>query len=140
MNENDFMRQQQAAVERMKEMNARATPRSSGQPMPPAPQFVRLQNGGNRQSGQPRGGQRQETRASSAQQGTNRPTAPPEPRPQPGNPPEKQSGGLLSGLGLPFLDRLSSEKDVSLILGLLLILLSEKADKKLLFALVYILL
>lgn len=46
---------------------------------------------------------------------------------------------LLGGLDLPFLDMLTKESDISLIIGLLLILMSEKADKKLLFALVYIL-
>ena len=47
---------------------------------------------------------------------------------------------LFSGLELPFLDNLKSDGDMTLILGLLLLLLSEKADKRLLFALVYILL
>lgn len=49
------------------------------------------------------------------------------------------AGGFLSGLDLPFLDIFSKDTDVALIIGLLLILMSEKADKKLLFALVYIL-
>lgn len=56
-------------------------------------------------------------------------------KPPPPNPPS-----LFSGLGLPFLDNLKSDGDMTLILGLLLLLLSEKADKRLLFALVYILL
>ncbi len=56
-------------------------------------------------------------------------------KPPPTNPPS-----LFSGLGLPFLDNLKSDGDMTLILGLLLLLLSEKADKRLLFALVYILL
>ncbi len=47
---------------------------------------------------------------------------------------------ILGGLGLPFLDNLKSDGDMTLILGILLLLLSEKADKRLLFALVYILL
>lgn len=54
---------------------------------------------------------------------------------QPQNPPS-----IFSGLGLPFLDNLKNDGDMTLILGLLLLLLSEKADKRLLFALVYILL
>lgn len=45
-----------------------------------------------------------------------------------------------SGLDIPFLNFLSSDKDAALIIGLLLILMSEKSDKTLLFALVYILL
>ena len=48
-----------------------------------------------------------------------------------------RKGGLSS---LPFLDMLNIDGDLPLIIGLLLILFSEKADKKLLFALIYILL
>ena len=48
-----------------------------------------------------------------------------------------RKGGLSS---LPFLDLLGSDSDLPLIIGLLLILFSEKADKKLLFALIYIML
>ena len=44
------------------------------------------------------------------------------------------------GLNIPVLDFLSTDKDAALIIGLLLILMSEKSDKMLLFALVYILL
>jgi len=53
---------------------------------------------------------------------------------------EKLPQGLLKGLNLPFLDNLMKDGDTALILGLLLILMSEKSDKILLFALVYILL
>ena len=42
MTENDFMRQQQAAVERMREMNARAAKAPGGNKMPPIPSFVRV--------------------------------------------------------------------------------------------------
>ena len=42
MTENDFMRQQQAAVERMREMNARAAKAPGGDKMPPVPSFVRV--------------------------------------------------------------------------------------------------
>lgn len=47
---------------------------------------------------------------------------------------------LLAGLNIPFLNNLKSDGDSALILGIILLLLSEKADKKLLFALIYILL
>lgn len=40
---------------------------------------------------------------------------------------------------IPFLNSLLNDGDSSLIIGLLLILMSEKADKLLLFALIYIL-
>ncbi len=53
--------------------------------------------------------------------------------------PTPSSNSLLSGLGLPFLDSLKTDGDMTLILGILLLLLSEKADKRLLFALIYIL-
>lgn len=43
-------------------------------------------------------------------------------------------------IDIPFLDFLSKDKDAALIIGLLLILMSERSDKTLLFALVYILL
>ncbi len=42
-------------------------------------------------------------------------------------------------INLPFLKEISNDSDISLILGLALLLFSEKADKFLLFALVYIL-
>lgn len=47
---------------------------------------------------------------------------------------------LFAGLNIPFLNNIKSDSDSALILGILLLLLSEKADKKLLFALIYILL
>ena len=87
MNQNEFMRERQAAVERMREMNSRS---KSPQSNPPEPM--------------------------------------PTPKPQQQN-----------GFNLPFLDMFLKDGDSSLILGLLLILMSEKADKMLLFALVYIL-
>ena len=43
-------------------------------------------------------------------------------------------------LNIPFLNNLFKDSDSAIIIGLLLILLSEKSDKMLLFALVYILL
>ena len=54
-------------------------------------------------------------------------------------PPKPQSASPL-GLDIPILNRLKSDGDLTLILGLLLLLLNEKADKRLLFALLYILL
>ncbi|MCQ2454615.1 MAG: hypothetical protein MJ090_00490 [Clostridia bacterium] len=46
----------------------------------------------------------------------------------------------LEGLNIPFLEKLKSDKDTALILGLVLILFCEKSDKLLLIALLYILL
>ncbi len=53
---------------------------------------------------------------------------------------QKNDNSLLGGLNIPFLDNLKSDGDLTLIIGILLLLLSEKADKRLLFALIYILL
>ena len=55
------------------------------------------------------------------------------------NAPQQNSSAPI-GTDIPFLNILSKDKDTTLIIGLLLILMSEKADKMLLFALVYILL
>lgn len=63
----------------------------------------------------------------------------PEPKPQPKPEPPKNNS-LFDGLNIPFLENFKKDGDATLILGILLLLLSEKADKKLLFALIYILL
>ncbi len=47
---------------------------------------------------------------------------------------------VFGALNIPFIDTFLKEKDATLILGLLLILLSENSDRLLLLALVYILL
>ena len=65
------------------------------------------------------------------------PQKPPE---KPAEKPAEKSNSLFGGINLPFLDNLKSDGDATLILGILLLLFSEKADKKLLFALIYILL
>ena len=129
MEDNEFARQTREAVEKMREMNSRARGNNNGQNMPPAPPFVGMQ--GNRQGTSP---QRQRQSNSQSQE-----NPVPKINEKEANKSNKDSG-FLSGLKIPFLDMLSRETDVSLIIGLLLILMSEKADKKLLFALVYILL
>ncbi len=55
-------------------------------------------------------------------------------------PPQKPQSNSLLGLDIPILNRLKTDGDLTLVLGLLLLLLNEKADKRLLFALLYILL
>ena len=136
MDDNEFARQSREAVEKMREMNSRAVRNNTGPNMPPAPSFVRLQ--GNRQNTA-----QQRQRQSTA---SNRTPSPPKETAVPKNSEtaaakkDNNDLGLLSGLNIPFLDMLSRDADVSLIIGLLLILMSEKADNKLLFALVYILL
>lgn len=93
MSPNEFSRQQQDAINRMREMNKKSTnpPPDNNRRPPPKPQ--------------------------SKQRNSNE--------------------GL--GFELPF-GNLFNDKDTALILGLLLILYGEKADKMLLLALVYILL
>lgn len=59
---------------------------------------------------------------------------------EPEQPKPSTEQNLLGGFNLPFLENLKSDSDLTLILGILLLLLSEKADKRLLFALIYILL
>ena len=54
--------------------------------------------------------------------------------------PQQPQNELFGGLDIPLLSRLKTDSDLTLIFGLLLILLNEKADKRLLFALIYILL
>ncbi len=126
MSDNDFMRRRQDAVERMREMSRKAA-ESSAQPMPPMPPFVRLQNRENQPQSQ--------GSAASQQSVQTGPQA--SPASNEDSLPHTRKGGLSS---LPFLDMLNIDGDLPLIIGLLLILFSEKADKKLLFALIYILL
>lgn len=126
MSDNDFMRRRQDAVERMREMSRKAA-ESSAQPMPPMPPFVRLQNRENQPQSQ--------GSAASQQSVQTDPQA--SPASNEDSLPHTRKGGLSS---LTFLDLLNIDGDLPLIIGLLLILFSEKADKKLLFALIYILL
>ncbi len=126
MSDNDFMRRRQDAVERMREMSRKAA-ESSAQPMPPMPPFVRLQNRENQAQSQGSAASQQSVQTGpQASPASNEDSLPP-----------ARKGGLSS---LPFLDLLNIDGDLPLIIGLLLILFSEKADKKLLFALIYILL
>lgn len=104
-------------MERMREMNARAAKSTGAGNMPPVPPFVRVP--------------RQDNTAKTDKH---------EKTPLPPPPPPPQNGGLQGLLDIPFLKNFTGSGDTALILGLLLILISEKADKKLLFALVYILL
>lgn len=129
MQQNDFMRDSREAVERMREMNARSKFQDSGSHrMPPVPPFVKIPN--NRQAEQRPSA---EDRAQKPRQNT----VPPKNSAPKTSAPQSNGNSLL---GIPFLNSLGKDSDTTLILGLLLILFSEKADKLLLFALVYILL
>lgn len=115
MTETDFSRMKAAAMQEMREMSARSGRDPGGRGMPPTPHFVKTGR-----------------REPNWERETPHLTEPP---------PEKPAqNGIFSGWDLPLLDRLKTEGDLALILGLLLILFSERSDKKLLFALLYILL
>ena len=127
MTESEFMLERNAAVERMREINARSKiSENSRHKMPPSPSFVKV-NSNHTPDSQNR--------------------IPPSPQPQEKHneqhknekPPtvNQKTGG---GLGIPVLDNLLKDGDSTLIIGLLLILMSENTDKILLFALIYILL
>ena len=117
MTENEFMRQTKAAVERMREMNARSKiPQNNPHKMPPSPSFVKV--GGN--YNQPNQNPLHEIKEEKPQE-------------------KKHYKNQNNSLGIPILDNLLKDGDSTLIIGLLLVLLSENSDKMLLFALIYIL-
>ena len=125
MTESEFLRQQQAAVERMREMNARSQipNKNARHKMPPIPSFVSMPE--------------------NSTQKTRPDTAPPvfeKAIPQVNGIQPNQPFSKNTGLNIPILDNIFKDGDSALILGLLLILISENTDKTLLFALVYILL
>ncbi len=118
MPSDSFSKRQEQAVEQMREMSRRA---NGGYPnMPPAPPFVKIPNNTNNQ---------------------NKTIEKTPSREEPTPKPHTNDGitDLLSGMNLPFLNNLKSDGDMGLILGLLLILISEKSDRLLMLALLYIL-
>ena len=140
----DFLEQQRRAVERMNEMYRMQQMNSVSHKMPAAPDFVKVntEHSNNRNNVANK-------KANNDFHNTNEKNA----REQPkinvdNNPPKKQNktnqnhgilGGILGGINLPFKNGGKLDGDITLILGLLLILASEKADRKLLLALLYIL-
>lgn len=122
----DFLEQQRRAIERMNEMHLKQQIKTGGYKMPPAPPFVKLNSNFenldeykevSKEIEKPPPVKNEKTTAPKTQ-----------------NPPFKQSG-----FSMPFLSGGSLDRDISLILGLILILANEKADRKLLLALLYIL-
>ncbi|MBQ1989284.1 MAG: hypothetical protein II234_05225 [Clostridia bacterium] len=125
MTDKEFLNAQLAAVERMKEMNSRSHfQNQKSHPMPPVPSFVNIPDKKIKRSDT-------SFSQSAIPKPPNQNTAPHKNRNQPQND---------STIGMPFFDKLLKDSDSALIIGLLLLLMSENADKKLLFALVYILL
>lgn len=101
MTQNEFSNRRQAAIENMRQMNARSAYKNNSQKLP--------QN------------------------------EPPKPAPQENKKTESKPNPQNSGFNIPIISDILKDSDATLIIGLLLILLSENCDKKLLFALVYIL-
>ncbi|MEE1074205.1 MAG: hypothetical protein U0K93_01860 [Acutalibacteraceae bacterium] len=130
MTQNEFARQQQAAVERMREMNARAQiNRDTSHKMPPVPSFVKVNES------------RTNTAAPSPEKHfENNSQAKASMDKNQGFYTKPQKSNIGTGLNIPFLDSILKDSDSTLIIGLLLILMSENSDKMLLFALIYILL
>lgn len=114
MTENDFFKQQQAAMERMREMNRRSQMKEEPpHTMPPVPPFVKINEKDNFSKSE-------NTLVDFL--------------------PKPSKKATERGFGIDFLDNLLKDGDSALILGLLLILMSDNCDKILLFALIYILL
>ena len=112
MNEKDFLQNRQLAVEQMRQMNRKASKNMTHTDNIQPHSSPKVQN-----------------------------TPPVKPAPKEDEYKKtQQNPSLFSNLKLPFGDILGSDSDATLIIGLILILMSEKADKILLFALVYILL
>ena len=113
----NFMAQQQKAVERMMEMNRRSMKTKEGHTMPPAPSFVRLNENKNTDLTERSKVEKKDTPAQFL-----------------------NTSHEKNDFSLPLLNNLKIDRDTTLILGLLLILWSEKSDRYLLLALLYILL
>jgi hypothetical protein len=116
MDQNEFLKQQQEAAERMRRMHERSQIRNTAHTAPPAPDFVRLS---------PYRNENHNTEHTKSQH-------------QPDSTPHLQSNQMNINRGFD-LATLMKDGDAALIIGLLLLLYSEKADTKLLLALLYIL-
>ena len=111
MDKEEFLRQSQEAIGKMQEYNMRSKP-SANHNMPPVPSFVKVPEHSNNI---------------------------PLPESKTKSEPTKNSNTSSLPFNIPFLDNFLKDADSTLILGLLLILMSENGDKLLLFALIYIL-
>jgi cobalamin biosynthesis Mg chelatase CobN len=139
MNQQIFNQNKRDAIKRMQEMQAKSIYNKAEKPKSKEQPQSKAQSP--KQSSQPSQQQSQRPTSKTQQQQSNQSDfkglAHSQPQPQPQS---KQQSNLLGGLNLPFLENLKTDSDLTLILGILLLLLSEKADKRLLFALIYILL
>lgn len=148
--ESEFLREKRRAIERMQELNRRSQLNDVPHQMPPTPSFIKVNNAGGYQTSKntPRQSNRPETKANENKP----PEASRQSRPPKHERTENQNSffnlsSLLganssshSGFNLPFLDTLKRDPDMTLILGMILLLSSENSDRLLLLALLYILL
>jgi hypothetical protein len=141
MNQQIFNQNKRDAIKRMQEMQAKSIYNKAEKPKSKEQPQSKAQSP--KQSSQPSQQQSQRPTSKTQQQQSNQSAfwenAHSQPQPQQQQQ-SKQQSNLLGGLNLPFLENLKTDGDLTLILGILLLLLSEKADKRLLFALIYILL
>ena len=114
MEQNEFFKLRQESIDKMREYNSRSIHSNQAQNMPPVPSFVKIPQNQNAANKQPSKAEKQ---------------------PQSESKTDKGSGAL----NIPILDGILKDGDSTLIIGLLLILMSENSDKLLLFALIYIL-
>lgn len=126
----EFLLEQQRAIERMLEMSRRSE-NTGVHNMPPMPPFVKL--GNNEQNRRIPQNQKPQFKESETHIKNE------EKRGRQNNNSQHEENRGFLGLDIPFLDKITSTSDLPLILGLALLLWSEKADKKLLLALLYIL-
>ncbi len=120
--DDEFIRQQQAAIERMNEMQRRSGLYNGRHSMPPTPEFIKLQR---------------DMRQKEEVLEENEPLKETLEKNIEKIKPSAKHSSNQNTLNLPF--SLKTDKDITLILGLLLLLFNEKADRKLLLALLYIL-
>ena len=141
MNQQNFNQNKRDAIKRMQEMQAKSIynkaekPKSKEQPQSKAQSPKQSSQPSQQQSQRPTSKTQQQQSNQSAFREHTHSQIQPQTQQQ-----SKQQSNLLGGLNLPFLENLKTDGDLTLILGILLLLLSEKADKRLLFALIYILL
>lgn len=120
----DFLIAQQEAVSRMREMSRKANIKGNTHTMPPSPSFLKV--GGVHSN---------DTLSKEKSEEVNREREDETAKSLIDNFLSGDIGGGIDSL----LDKFKSDSDMLLILGLLLILYSEKSDKMLLLALLYIL-
>ena len=137
--ESEFAKEKKRAIERMEELSRRSKVSSTSHEMPPAPSFVRLNTTKQNMRSQ-------HFPPENEQRHTRNEKQPCEEKRQNGNNQSKQNflSSLFNSSGnqsfsLPFLNGLKSDSDMTLILGLILLLQSENCDRMLLLALLYIL-